>query len=218
MPTYKPINDEYDEIDEYETIKLDLNDPYVIMHLVGDINDALLEQGRDDDAADFVLQAKGLKHTDKDWTLDDLLAIACQYVDIEDVSDARYEPPVNRPIIEDKDDDEDWSDDYEVVNHALQSEPSSALHAPMSTGPVDLTIPEFPDVEMYWDLDVDVGVNMKNAVLALCEYGDDRVLRNFVQDWQGLRRSTWTELAMFQLVWSYMTVYPIPEQYGDVDW
>lgn len=198
------------DIDE-TVLQLDLNDPYVVMHIVGDVNDHLLEMGRDDDAADFVLQAKGLKHTSEDWSLDDLLAIACQYVDIEDVSDSRLDGAYDaKPMIEDDDDDPEWSDDFQVVNQAIKESTHSV--------PLDITQPEFPDLWMEWDLDANISQNMIEVVKVLAASGDERALRNFVQDWRGLHHSTWTYKAMFQLAWSYITIYPIPYQYGDTDW
>lgn len=200
------------DIDE-TVLQLDLNDPYVVMHIVGDVNDHLLDAGREDDAADFVLQAKGLKHTSEDWTLEDLLGIACQYVDIEDVSDSRHDvPPEARPMIED---DEEWSDDFQVVNAALGS--SNAYHAPHAN-PVDITDPEFPDVWMEWDFDDSLDQNMMEAMRVIASMDDPKALKTFVQDWRGLYYHTWTYKAMFQLVWSYIRIYPIADQYGSDDW
>lgn len=198
------------DIDEM-VLKLDLNDPYVVMHIVGDVNDHLLDAGRDDDAADFVLQAKGLKHTSNDWSLEDLLAIACQYVDIEDVSDSRLDSPYNaKPMIEDDEDDPEWSDDFQVVNHAIESSSFSS--------PLDITTPEFPDLWMEWDFERPLPENMYEAMRVIGSMDDKKPLRHFVQDWRGLHSHTWTYKAMFQLVWSYIRIYPIPDQYGDTDW
>ena len=201
---------------ERSSFEVDLSDPYAVLHIIGDINDHLLDEGRDDDAADFLLQAKGLKVTSPDdWSVEDLLSIASEYVDIYDVSDSRA-PMVGMAEewlqhIEEQEDDEPLSgnmsfdEEHDAVNKAL------AL-------PVNLEVPEYPDLWMTWDFEIDLADNMLEAMRTLFDAGEHKALRQFVHDWRGLRSACWTYKAMFQLAWSYVKIYPHPDQYGTDDW
>lgn len=194
------------------TFTIDLNDPYATHHIVGDINDHLLDAGKDDDAGDFIYRVKGLD----DSSLDEILSIAADYVDIEDVSDARgirgdqylEDDPVSGEM--------SWDSEAAAIKRMLSD--SSAPHAPMSAGPVDLTVPEYPDIEMEWDFESPLDENMLTAIGLLADQAGEKAVRLFAQDWRGLRSHHWTYKAMFQLVWSYIRVYPIPDQYGSDTW
>ena len=191
--------------------KIDLNDPYQVHHIIGDINDHLLEAGFDDDAEDFIFKAKTLDES----SLDEILSLAADYVDVEDVSDSRG-------VRADEYDDEpvsgemSWDSERDAIKRALED---STPHAPMASAvPVDLEVPEYPNITLIWDFEEPLAQNMLRAVKQLALHADEHAVREFVHNWRGLRASTWTYKAMFQLVWSYISVYPDPDQYGSDDW
>lgn len=192
------------------TFKIDLNDPYQVHHIIGDINDHLLEAGFDGDAEDFIFKAKTLDES----SLDEILSLAADYVDIEDVSDSRG-------VRADEYDDEpvsgnlSWDSELDAIKRALED---STPQAPMTSGPVDLEVPEYPNITLVWDFEEPLAHNMMRAVKQLALHTDEHVVREFAHNWRGLRAHTWTYQAMFQLVWSYMTVLPDPDQYGSDDW
>lgn len=193
------------------TFKIDLNDPYQVHHIIGDINDHLLEAGFDGDAEDFIFKAKTLDES----SLDEILSLAADYVDIEDVSDSRG-------VRADEYDDEpvsgnlSWDSEAAAIKRALED---GSPHAPMlSVVPVDLSVPEYPNITLIWDFEEPLGANMLRALKQLALHADDEDVLEFIHNWRGLRSHTWTYRSMFQLVWSWMTVLPDPDQYGSDDW
>lgn len=191
--------------------QIDPTDQFQRHHIIGDVNDHLLDAGLDGDAQNFLYEVQGL-NPDKDF--DAILAIVFEYVDVEDVSDSRH------PYIQNEPDDVEpltWDKEAELVKQSLADSPT--FHAPHSSSyPVDLMVPEFPELSVVWDFEAPLDENMKAVLLEITSLRDARALRSFIQDWRGLKSHTWTYKAMFQLAWSYVTIYPEPSQYGSDDW
>ena len=196
----------------------DFGDPLSQTNFVEDFCGWLHEQERDVDAYDFRLLIKDYeREAGDDYDTEDVIELAKGFAPIVDITDelagGRSASDIALKILEEQEEDDrqlPWDQEAALINQALTDSAPS--------GPRSLYEAEFPKVEIYYDLEKSVLENFIVIPQLLVEYEYYAGARSFCRDLQALMRHTPTGYALLQLAWSYVSIYPDPDQFGIDDW
>ncbi len=195
---------------------VDLSDELYRLRFAEDFADWLMDHRREEEAREFLHLVKTYEESTEEYDLEDVIAIAEGFNPIVDVNEemagGRNASDLAIQILEEQEGNLRWDQEAALINQYIRdSEPVSAV-------PRDLLEPEFPNVDVYFDLNRPIVRNVLGIPFHLAAHGHHRGARAFIQDMKALLRTKPTNYALFQLAWSYVMIYPDPDQYGQDDW
>jgi hypothetical protein len=193
----------------------DLSNDHEVAHFPEDFADWLMEEGREQDAREFLITCKNwadLTPPDEQ-TIDALVSIAEEYAPV-----VKFDEEIRSPsrtyyetvkLLEDLEKvNEPDSDDPMLPPDREAALINQMLADEMPVVPVNMEEHEFEDVDVY----VDDGDSIVTLVLktfeALMEADYTAAARRFIQEANMLIHRGEDAVELFVLIWSYVTVQP----------
>jgi len=212
---------EYGEDEEEDDVvfHFDVSNPLAVAKFPEDFNDFLLDHGRDDEGAEFLVRWKHIEQRTPAHriTLEKAIDLALEYADVVQENEDFRDDETSRSYAEafqmlrdaelvDEPDGDDppipWDREAALVNQVLADS--------MPVVPVNLDDHEYP-VTVKVPLGFPVEKIALLAALRLGSEGYTIGARDFIQDFRALIRIPFTNAKLFTLIWSYVNVVPVDE-------
>lgn len=197
----------------------DVSDELEVAKFPEDFADWLMDEGREQDAKEFLVRWKRFEESrpDREITLDAAADLAQQYADVIEINEETRNPAAKSyaeafrllrdlESADEPDPDDDpmtWDREAAAVNHFL---------ADSMPAPVDMDEHEFDDVTVYVDEDEGIVHMIANTITQLAQAGYVDGAKEFALNLKFLLQRNPTDSEMFGLIWSYVDVRPTPRR------
>lgn len=202
----------------------DFDDDLHVAKFPEDFADWLMDEGRDQDAREFLFIVRQWQDTTARWnqTIEQLVEIAEMYAPVVDVSAETRVPRTSytealrllrdTERVDEPDSEDDplpWDREAEIINRMIADESLLAKADTILDEEEEWVLQEYPDVEVYIDDDDTIVSVALKTFYTLMKEGYDEGARMFMTNIRHLiHRLDYDK--MFWIIWTYVTVLPEP--------
>lgn len=206
------------------TFIYDVSDELGVAKLPEDFADWLLDEGREEDAREFLARWHHYEAITPraELSVEAVIEIAEEYAPVLEMNE-EMRSPVSRSFAEafallrdaeradepsSGDDPLSWDREAALVNQALADQGPLPDPPPRTATPLNLDEHEYPEITVYVPEGCSIMQVLTEVVVALAKEGLRSAVRSFSQDLLALTREPTTDLELFTLAWSYVNIVP----------